>query len=450
MDKKDQIETNSLPYRQRQAILRLLLWGSIGLSLIAVTVISLTPLLFHRSAAGIGSHVTFIVFLFFLLLAQLNKKGYTTLAAFLFCLVYFAVGVFMITTWGILVAQGLLLFVLAIVTSSILIKSSAGIFFTILSCVVIAIVQSMHAMGLVPVDLTWGQRVGAGSDVFIFSGCLIILMITSWLSNREIERAFTRTQLAEQSLKRERDQLEDTVASRTKELQQKQQAEVQQLYEMAYFGKVTSSLLHDLANPLSSVSLSLKRIEPGESSRFLKRAIDNTKRIERYLEHTRLQLRHNQIVAPFSLQEVAERVLAGFADICVKQSIVLKSDMVTTSDVSGDQIKFERLLTNLLSNAVDSFGEHPVKARISVTIRAYAGGYLLTVQDNGSGIPKDAIGKVFDPFFTTKSVGKGMGIGLSICKEIVENDFNGEIVISSQPKNGTTIECYLLTKRTNK
>jgi two-component system NtrC family sensor kinase len=67
------------------------------------------------------------------------------------------------------------------------------------------------------------------------------------------------------------------------------------------------------------------------------------------------------------------------------------------------------------------------------------------VQDNGSGIPPDVVGRIFDPFFTTKPVGKGTGLGLSLSYGIVKKH-HGQIEVNSQVGVGTTFRITVPTK----
>jgi hypothetical protein len=61
------------------------------------------------------------------------------------------------------------------------------------------------------------------------------------------------------------------------------------------------------------------------------------------------------------------------------------------------------------------------------------------VEDTGYGIPPEHLDKLFEPFFTTKPVGKGIGIGLSTCYNIVQ-EHGGEILVRSTPGNGSTFQ----------
>ncbi len=92
-----------------------------------------------------------------------------------------------------------------------------------------------------------------------------------------------------------------------------------------------------------------------------------------------------------------------------------------------------RLLNNLVQNAIQSIPPGR-KGKIGLELKIVDGNAVLSVKDNGQGIPEDMHDKVFYPRFTTKS--SGMGLGLAMCKSIVDS-FNGTISFKSQPDVGT-------------
>ena len=92
-----------------------------------------------------------------------------------------------------------------------------------------------------------------------------------------------------------------------------------------------------------------------------------------------------------------------------------------------------RIITNLVKNAIQAT-ENIKEPKIIVSIKKFRKKAIIEIQDNGAGVPKTIKEKIFEPKFTTKS--KGMGLGLSIIKNLVTN-YNGNINFSS--KKGSTI-----------
>jgi two-component system NtrC family sensor kinase len=102
--------------------------------------------------------------------------------------------------------------------------------------------------------------------------------------------------------------------------------------------------------------------------------------------------------------------------------------------IAGDQAQLQQVFLNLISNAIDAIGKD---GWIRVKSIRSGGKILVSVTDNGPGIPEDMHRKVFDPFFTTKSAGKGTGLGLWISYSIMEK-MGGSISLDSKVGEGTT------------
>jgi signal transduction histidine kinase len=113
----------------------------------------------------------------------------------------------------------------------------------------------------------------------------------------------------------------------------------------------------------------------------------------------------------------------------------------STPPVCGDRIQLQQVIINLLTNARDAM-LHVDPLRRVVVLRSQAAGdsVVLEVEDQGSGIPQEESGRIFEPFFTTKE--EGMGIGLSICKTIVE-EHGGEIQALTNASGGATFRILI-------
>jgi C4-dicarboxylate-specific signal transduction histidine kinase len=106
-------------------------------------------------------------------------------------------------------------------------------------------------------------------------------------------------------------------------------------------------------------------------------------------------------------------------------------------------VKLCQVLLNLIVNAAQAMEGVDRQGRIEVRWHTQDHNVILTVSDNGCGIPVELQEKVFQPLFTTQPVGIGTGLGLSICKELV-TQYGGKLQLSSVPGEGTDIEISLL------
>ena len=112
--------------------------------------------------------------------------------------------------------------------------------------------------------------------------------------------------------------------------------------------------------------------------------------------------------------------------------------------VTADQTQLQQVVLNLILNAIDAMNSVTDRDR-TLIVRSEASGsdhVLITVEDSGAGIDPDHVSRVFDPFFTTKA--HGMGMGLSICRSIIESH-GGKLSVSARNPHGSIFYAKLPT-----
>jgi signal transduction histidine kinase len=127
----------------------------------------------------------------------------------------------------------------------------------------------------------------------------------------------------------------------------------------------------------------------------------------------------------------------------VKNSISLQTQLAAGLPlVQGDRVQLQQVILNLIINAVEAMGGLSKGSRelLISTRKDPTSGVLVTVQDSGLGLNAERLGRIFDPFFTTKP--DGMGMGLSICRSIVEGH-RGRIWASPTAGSGVTVQFNL-------
>ncbi|AWD21079.1 sensor histidine kinase [Fuscovulum blasticum] len=120
----------------------------------------------------------------------------------------------------------------------------------------------------------------------------------------------------------------------------------------------------------------------------------------------------------FDLAETV-RIAASWVLRGMKQPVALVMDPLPSVQVRGRVGHVQQVVMNLVQNSVDALEGHE-GAEIRLSIGTGAGHAVLTVADNGPGVPPEVRGAIFDPFFTTKPVGRGTGLGLSISHKIAQ------------------------------
>jgi len=110
--------------------------------------------------------------------------------------------------------------------------------------------------------------------------------------------------------------------------------------------------------------------------------------------------------------------------------------------VAGYPSEFKQVLMNLIQNAKDALEYKSIDKKLAVDIVASEDEIIVTVCDNGGGIPDRILGNIFDPYFTTKKEGKGTGIGLYMSKLIIEDHMDGKLTAYNN-KEGACFEIKL-------
>jgi len=102
--------------------------------------------------------------------------------------------------------------------------------------------------------------------------------------------------------------------------------------------------------------------------------------------------------------------------------------------------EMNQVWTNLIDNAIDAMEGRP-NSVLEIKTRKDREFVLVSITDNGPGIPKEVVDKIFDPFFTTKAIGKGTGLGLEVVQRIV-NQHNGRVDVYTQPGRTEFRVCF--------
>jgi len=226
-----------------------------------------------------------------------------------------------------------------------------------------------------------------------------------------------------------------------------------QAKKLASLGRLTSGVAHELNNPLNNISTSLQiLIEELEENNleFKKELLINAEQeVVRGKDIVRALLEFSR-ERSFAMKWTNFKDLVHNAIKRVKamlpDNVTIKVDVPDDIQVYGGPDRIERVLINLFNNAVQAMEDGGEITITALPYEATKDGLCLQVQDNGSGIPEEDIGRIFDPFYSTKEVGKGSGLGLSIVYGIIEQH-GGEISVTSEEGKGTTFSVFFPTNQ---
>jgi PAS domain S-box-containing protein len=212
--------------------------------------------------------------------------------------------------------------------------------------------------------------------------------------------------------------------------------------ELEQFAYVAS---HDLQEPLravaSCVQLLKKRYEgqlDARADEFIAHAVDGTKRMQALITDLLAYSRVGTHTHPFEsveLGEVVDEALTNLTIAVQESGAVVKHEGLPQVIADGSQLV--QVFQNLVGNAIKFRGERPPEIRIAA--QRGEGEWVLSVADNGIGIEPQYFERIFRVFqrLHTRARYPGTGIGLAICKKIVERH-GGRIWIESQPERGST------------
>jgi signal transduction histidine kinase len=190
-----------------------------------------------------------------------------------------------------------------------------------------------------------------------------------------------------------------------------------------------------------SAVAALVRESEGRVERMHEIAQKGVSRIARVVELVRNYAREGYIREPSAIDVdtmigAIAPLLSPASDQIVSVELDLQSDGAQVLCIAED---LQQSIGNLWQNALDALGPG---GRVVIRTRADAESVLIEVEDNGPGIPREQLGQIFVPFFTTKSPGKGLGLGLSISYQVV-NQAGGTITVNCGEPRGTTFRVSL-------
>ncbi|MEO8821817.1 MAG: ATP-binding protein [Ginsengibacter sp.] len=290
-------------------------------------------------------------------------------------------------------------------------------------------------------------------------------VITAMKANLEVQVAERTSELTKQ-----KEELEGAL----KELKSTQKQLIQS-EKMASLGELTAGIAHEIQNPLNfvnnfsevsnelieelktEISKSKNERDEGLETEILNDISQNLEKINHHgkradaivkgmLQHSRSS---SGILEPTDINALADEYLRlSFHGLRAKDK-TFNADFKTDFDETTGKINIipqdiGRVLLNLFNNAFYAVNERLRQTQpdihyepiVSVTTKKSGNQVIITVSDNGNGIPQKVVDKIFQPFFTTKPTGEGTGLGLSISYDIIKAH-GGEIRVESKEGEGT-------------
>jgi C4-dicarboxylate-specific signal transduction histidine kinase len=250
--------------------------------------------------------------------------------------------------------------------------------------------------------------------------------------------------------------LSELAAARERELSK--QSEVARVTRLTTMGQMAASIAHEVNQPLAAIVTSsnaglrwLGRTTPDldEVRAALQRIAKDGHRASQVIDSIRAMFKKDaRDRTPIDINDLIREVLALVDGDLRSKRISVRTDLaMQLPPVLADHVQLQQVILNLITNAADAMRPVTDRARLLQVISGTyeSNGVRVIVEDSGTGIDPAAKEQIFDAFFTTKS--NGMGLGLSICRSIIEAH-GGHLSASRGNPHGSVLEFVLPTHDT--
>ena len=251
-----------------------------------------------------------------------------------------------------------------------------------------------------------------------------------------VTRDITERKNMEEKLEEYSKNLEELIEKRTRQLKEAQALLVKS-EKLAAIGQVAAMVGHDLRNPLTGISGAAYYLKMKLGANAEKKMLEMLEIIEKDIQYS------NKIITDLmdysreirlELTETTPKsiIAESVSLVQIPEKVQLADSTLNEPRVKIDIDKMKRVFANFIKNAVEAM---PQGGKLAISSRVSRSDVEFTFIDTGVGIAKEVSEKIWTPFFTTKA--KGMGLGLAICKRIVEAH-QGKISVESIVGEGTT------------
>jgi len=281
---------------------------------------------------------------------------------------------------------------------------------------------------------------GIGVAGLLFSALLQMMMLAmsgrTFAVQQQVEQQTEALVQAKQQLEELNRSLQQQVEQTVAELRTKDQVLISQGRQAA-MGEMIGNIAHQWRQPLNALSILISNIQLARmndelTDQYMAEAAANADRLIQKMSSTINDFRNffhpDKAKVPFSARQQINAAVQLVEAAFRNNGISIQVEEGPDCQLIGFPNEFSQVLLNLLGNARDAIVETGNRqGLISISLAAQAGMGIVTVQDNGGGVPDEISDKIFEPYFSTKKM--GTGIGLYMSKMIIERNMQGRIAV---------------------
>jgi signal transduction histidine kinase len=289
--------------------------------------------------------------------------------------------------------------------------------------------------------------------IVILLFAIIISIPFAYILSRPAKKAFD-------IIIKEGDELHDLALNLDKKIEEetlknaKKDRLLQHQSKLAELGDMVGNIAHQWRHPLTRLSLILQNLKAYKKKnkltnemfdKSMQDSIEQITFMSDTIENFKNFYRTDQKKSNFYISKVIDDIMKIIGFGLHHNNIKLNINDPKNIQIYGIKNELIQVIINLIINAKDALVENSITdAKIDINIYENENSICIDVCDNALGISKDIINEIFNPYFTTKNE-KGTGIGLYLSKTIIEEHYNGKILVQSD-KNGTTFTILLPKK----
>ncbi len=224
--------------------------------------------------------------------------------------------------------------------------------------------------------------------------------------------------------------------------EERHQLEMVRRERLAQMGEMGAMLAHEIRNPLAGIKgyaqIIGKRPAEIRNAGFAQRIVAEAQRLERLVSDLLAYAGNESYpMTSIDLRELLVNNVSLVREEACRQHVTIGIECAEDIQVFGNCDRLGQVLLNLMKNAVQAM---PEGGSLLVTANASGKNVIIRISDSGEGIDTENLSRIFDPFYTTKA--RGTGIGLALCKKIVE-EHKGKITVESAVGTGTSVSVFL-------
>lgn len=427
---------------RRERILLVILAFISSLSIIFTgSVISLT-LQLQTARQGISVMFASLVTLLFCSCIVLVKIGHWKKAGIIFIATLVIPTFYSLAHWGTLLPIPLLTLGLIILITGILFNIRSAIFVSGIIGLYLGLITHAHERALLTVDNSWLSAPLYPNYAIEITVILIVITGLTTLAFSEIETSIKRARRSEALLSKEIQKLDERIIERSQALLAIEQERTKELARFAEIGKISAGILHDMINPVTTLSLVTNYLKqtitpnsPAHDS--ISQLTSSTQRLEKIITLIKLEIGQDTAKQNIPMAQAVNQAIEAIRYAANQANVSIVTDLSEQAYTICTPAPIHRALVNIGINAIEALSKCKRDQKIlQFSLRKSGNQFQLEIKDNGPGMDRRQLRQVFTPFYSTKP--QGHGLGLLTARDIFIRELQAQFTVKSRLGKGTT------------